>query len=78
MNICCIEVTKNAQKDLARVPGFIKDKLSLWVDAVERLDIHEVRKVPGFHDEPLKGKRKGQRSNIYRRSAQESAYYFNY
>ena len=62
MNICCIELTKNAQKDLAKMPGFIKDKLFLWIDAVERLGIHQVRKIPGFHDEPLKGNRKSQRS----------------
>jgi toxin HigB-1 len=57
-----IELTKNAQKDLIKVPSFIRDKLLLWVDAVERLGINKVRKVPGFHDEPLKGNRKGQRS----------------
>lgn len=62
MHVCCIELTKNAQKDLVKVPGFIKDKLLLWIDAVERLGIHQVRKIPGFHDEPLKGDRKGQRS----------------
>ena len=62
MNVCCIELTKIAEKDLAKVPGFIKDKLLLWIDAVERLGIHQVRKIPGFHDEPLKGDRKGQRS----------------
>ena len=60
--IACCELTKNAQKDLLKVPNFIKDKLLLWVDAVERLGIDEVRKIPGFHDEPLKGDRKGQRS----------------
>ena len=62
MVICSIELTKNAQKDLTKLPGFIKDKLLLWVDAVERLGIQETRKFPGFHDEPLKGERKGQRS----------------
>ena len=34
----------------------------MWIDAVERLGIHQIRKIPGFHDEPLKGDRKGQRS----------------
>lgn len=62
MNIYCIELAKTAQKDLAKIPSFIKDKLLLWIDAVERLGIYEVRKIPGFHDEPLKGDRKGQRS----------------
>lgn len=62
MNTCCIELTKNAQKDLGKVPGFIKDKLLLWIDAVERLGVYQIRKIPGFHDEPLKGDHKGQRS----------------
>ncbi len=62
MNVCCIELTKNAQKDLIKVPGYIKDKLLFWIDAVERLGIQQSRKIPGFHDEPLKGDRKGQRS----------------
>ena len=62
MNFYYIELTKNAQIDLVNVPGFIKDKLLLWIDAIERLGIHEVRKISGFHDEPLKGDRKGQRS----------------
>lgn len=62
MSICSIELTKKAQKDLEKVPGFIKDKLLLWVDAVERIGIREVRKISGFHDEPLKGIRQGQRS----------------
>ena len=30
--------------------------------SVEAIGLEEVRKVPGFHDEPLKGDRKGQRS----------------
>lgn len=33
-----------------------------WVDDVSNRGIREVRKIPGYHDEPLKGKRLGQRS----------------
>jgi proteic killer suppression protein len=32
------------------------------VGAVERVGLEETRKVPGFHDEPLKGKLEGGRS----------------
>jgi proteic killer suppression protein len=32
------------------------------VDAVESGGLPEVRKIPGFHDEPLQGQRIGQRS----------------
>lgn len=59
---CQIELTKGAQKDLIKMPAYIKEKLLLWVDAVEKLGINKIRVIPGFHDEPLKGDRKGQRS----------------
>ncbi|HAT8564437.1 TPA: type II toxin-antitoxin system mRNA interferase toxin, RelE/StbE family [Legionella pneumophila] len=59
---CQIELTKNAQKDLAKVPDYIKEKLLLWVDSVERMGINKIRTIPGYHDEPLKGVRQGQRS----------------
>jgi proteic killer suppression protein len=68
MYACCIELTKNAQKDLAKVPNFIKEKLLLWVDLVERLGLRQAKVIPGFHDEPLKGERKGQRSIRLNRS----------
>lgn len=34
----------------------------IWVAAVELDGLEKVRKVPGYHDEPLKGDRAGQRS----------------
>jgi proteic killer suppression protein len=55
-------ITKQARGDLARVPIHIVRKLQSWVDDVEYHGLNEVRKVPGFHDEPLRGKRSGQRS----------------
>lgn len=33
-----------------------------WVASVENEGIEFVRRIPGFHDEPLKGKRQGERS----------------
>jgi toxin HigB-1 len=51
-----------AKKALARVPAHIMVKLNLWVQLVEGRGLFEARKIPGFHDEPLKGKRLGQRS----------------
>ena len=38
------------------------EEFRAWVDAVERVGLEEARKVPGFHDEPLKGKLEGCRS----------------
>ncbi len=52
----------NAKDDLKKVPLAIAVKLSGWIDAVGRMGLREVKKIPGYHDEPLKGKRRGQRS----------------
>lgn len=40
----------------------IRDKLYLWKRSVEDIGLEQVRKIPGYHDEPLHGDRKGQRS----------------
>jgi toxin HigB-1 len=55
-------LSRRAMKDLKSIPKHIIDKLETWVDAVEREGLEEVRKTPGYHDEPLKGIRQGQRS----------------
>lgn len=55
-------LSKRATKDIRIVPKFIAVKLQAWVDLVENSGLSEARKIPGFHDEPLKGKRAGQRS----------------
>ena len=53
---------KFVEKQLDRVPEMIVRKFRLWVALVEESGIREVRKAKGFHDEPLKGDRQGQRS----------------
>jgi proteic killer suppression protein len=55
-------LTRNAEKQLKKAPANIVQKLLYWVSQVEDYGLLEVRKIPGFHDEPLKGQRKGQRS----------------
>ena len=57
-----VRVSGAARKSLQRVPDRILDKLETWVRAVERDGLETVRKTPGYHDEPLHGVRKGQRS----------------
>ena len=57
-----VVLTPAAVKDLERVPKHVQVKLQAWVDAVGTQGLEAVRKVPGFHDEPLKGRRQGQRS----------------
>jgi len=57
-----VVLAERAKKDLQAVPMQVLDKFEAWVQSVEVTGLEEVRKIPGFHDEPLKGKRKGQRS----------------
>jgi toxin HigB-1 len=57
-----VVITKAAQKDLASVPAHVATKLAAWVAGVKSTSLEAVRKIPGYHDEPLAGKRKGQRS----------------
>ena len=54
--------TRQFEKDLDAVPGNIRVKTVVWINFVENLGLREVRKRPGYHDEPLHGERKGQRS----------------
>jgi proteic killer suppression protein len=57
-----VVITERAKKDLRFIPVRVLDKFEAWVHLVESIGLEETRKIPGFHDEPLKGKRKGQRS----------------
>ncbi|MEI8346637.1 MAG: hypothetical protein WCG27_04165 [Pseudomonadota bacterium] len=50
------------RKDAKKLPVFILRNLQRWAHQVEMLGIREVRKIPGYHDESLKGDRLGQRS----------------
>jgi proteic killer suppression protein len=57
-----IKLSGKARRDLKRVPLAIAIKLGAWIEDVGHRGLFEVRKIRGYHDEPLKGKRKGQRS----------------
>jgi toxin HigB-1 len=56
------KLSKNARKDLKKLPLHILLKLQAWIEDVGHLGLSEIRKIPGYHDESLKGKRVGQRS----------------
>lgn len=47
---------------MKRAPSYITDKLLNWANEVEVFGMAVVRKQKGCHDEPLKGKREGERS----------------
>ena len=57
-----VEISKNAVKELKKIPAYIRKELLAWVVLVEEKGLSEARKIPSYHDEPLKGDRVGQRS----------------
>lgn len=50
------------QRQLVKVPNHIRDALLTWAKRVTEVGLQEVRKISGYHDEPLAGDRLGQRS----------------
>jgi proteic killer suppression protein len=55
-------LSKTAQRDLMRAPGHVAKKMRMWVDQIKSIGLLKTRQIPGYHDEPLKGDRTGQRS----------------
>ena len=62
INEMLVVVTKRAEKSLSRVPRHVTVGFLLWKQEVEVHGLETVQKIPGYHDEPLKGKLKGVRS----------------
>ena len=62
MEIYEVKLSERAKDHLKTVPAHISFKLQVWIDGVKTEGLSEMRKRRGYHDEPLKGKRKGQRS----------------
>jgi proteic killer suppression protein len=57
-----VELTRRAEKQARRLPAHVRRKLKAWTYLVTEIGLEEVRKIPGFHDEPLVGPRRGTRS----------------
>ncbi|WP_304511430.1 hypothetical protein [Desulfobacula sp.] len=57
-----IILNRKAQKQIKNLPNYILTKLQRWAEDVEEFGIEEIRKIPGYHDEPLQAieKTKGQ------------------
>ena len=68
-----VKLARKVTKGLAKLPRHITAKLQGWVAGVQLLGLEEIRKIPGYHDEPLAGDRLGQRS--IRLSREWRAYY---
>lgn len=57
-----VEIARRAQRQLRRAPPRIVGQLYRWIEAVEEIGVEATRRRPGYHDEPLRGQRRGQRS----------------
>ena len=68
MKITDITYSKFAEKQLLKLPKQIYESLLAWESLVTEVGIYEARKIKGYHDEPLKGDRTGQRSIRLNRS----------
>lgn len=55
-------VSKKAAKALLKSPLHVQQKFALWQIKLETEGLRSTRKILGFHDEPLQGTRKGERS----------------
>ena len=62
MGIHQVVLSRKVQKCLVKLPKYIILKLMAWIEAVGYSGLRMVKKTPGYHDEPLFGKRLGQRS----------------
>jgi len=62
MDIFLVVISKKAEDNLLKVPSYLVTKLMSWVELVSSEGLSQARKIPGYHDEPLQGKRSGQRS----------------
>ena len=57
-----VQLTRRAEKQIRKLPARVGKKLRTWVVLVRKVGLEEARKIPGFHDEPLVGPRRGTRS----------------
>jgi len=65
---CSVGIEPFATKQLRRVPVRIREALEVWAETIEQEGIAVMRRLPGYHDEPLHGRRRGQRSSRLSRS----------
>ncbi len=68
-----VELSSLVKKQLKKLPIHIVVSFQNWVEDVEERGLEEVRRIPGYHDEPLRGELKGLRS--IRLSRGHRAYY---
>lgn len=58
-----VVLSRNAQKDLKKIPKHILIQFDLWVEIIETEGFTAMQKIKGYRDHSLKGNRKGRRSS---------------
>lgn len=57
-----VHISRTAQKGFDKAPAQVQKKFLAWRRSVQQFGLEAVRVCPGYHDEPLAGKRKAERS----------------
>jgi proteic killer suppression protein len=57
-----VELTKQAKKDLAKVPDYIAEKARLWIEEIREEGLEKAQTHPKWGDEAKKGKLQGLRA----------------
>lgn len=63
-----VTISKQAQKELKKIPRHILIQFDLWVEIIETEGYKAMQEIKGYKDHPLIGNRKGQRSSYLSRS----------
>jgi proteic killer suppression protein len=58
-----VQLSAFVQKRFRRLPDYIQKAVRTWSTLIEEHGIWAMKRIPGYHDEPLHGDRKGQRSS---------------
>ena len=66
--VSVVLISKNALKDLKKVPIHILIQFDLWVEIIELEGFKSMQMIKGYNDHALRGSRKGQRSSYLSRS----------
>ncbi len=59
---CVVEITKNAEEQMAKLPRRRVEAVYIWAESVELMGIVRVRQLAGYNDKPLLGLWRGCRS----------------
>lgn len=57
-----VKLSPKVLKQLKKCPQHIGIKLQLWANQVRTSGLRHAQTIKGFHDEPLRGSKKGRRS----------------